>query len=689
MIDYSVSDGACVLHLDSPPVNAITFELLAGLRAAVARASADPDVRGVAIAGKPDHFSAGADVAILRASERAEDAVRTSRIFQEAFQDVEDCPKPVVAAVAGRMMGSAVELAAACHYRVCARGTRFSMPEVTLGINPGAGGTARLPRLVGAARALGMLLTAKPIDAGEALACGLVDAVCEGEALLGRARELLDSRPGPRRTRERADMVSDAEANASAFATAGKLIARGRPEIIAPRKILEAVRAGIEESFEAGLRREQTGYAECMATLGTRNKLYLFFATRDTAKVDGLGAARPRPVAQAAVVGMGSMGTGIAHACIIGGVPVVACDEREAALGRGRSRIERSVRKRVDEGKMTAERAEGMLGLLTVTMDWEALAAADLVVEAVYEDVAAKRAVLARLEELCGAGTVLASNTSTLSLDALAEGMRHPERLVGLHFFNPAHRMPLVEVIRRDGASPAAIATALAFAKTLRKTPVLVRNREGFLVNRIFIPYLKEAFWLLEEGAEPQAIDAAAAEFGFPMGPLTLIDMAGLDILAHTDAVLSRAFPRHGPLSAIVPRLVEQGQLGQKSGAGVYRYEPGDYTPHPSEVADAIVADVRAGRCREIASDEIARRLVLRMVAEAFCVLEEGIAQRESDIDAAMVLGTGFPDFRGGALKHARDLGLDTVFEQLGALAEQCGARFAPCTLLREMRGTH
>jgi len=324
MIDYSVSDGVCVLRLDSPPVNAITFELLEELRAAIARASADPDVRGVAIAGKPGHFSAGADVAILRASEQAEDAVRTSRVFQGAFQDVEDCPKPVVAAVAGRMMGSAVELAAACHYRVCARGTRFSMPEVTLGINPGAGGTARLPRLIGAARALEMLLTAKPIDATEALACGLVDAVCEGEALLERARELLDSRPEPRRTRERADMVSDAEANAAAFATAEKLIARGRPEMIAPAMILEAVRAGIEESFEAGLRREQAGYAECMATLATRNKLYLFFATRDTAKVDGLGAARPRPVAQAAVVGMGSMGTGIAHACIIGGVPVVA-----------------------------------------------------------------------------------------------------------------------------------------------------------------------------------------------------------------------------------------------------------------------------------------------------------------------------------------------------------------------------
>ena len=268
--------------------------------------------------------------------------------------------------------------------------------------------------------------------------------------------------------------------------------------------------------------------------------------------------------------------------------------------------------------------------------------------------------------------------------------MRHPERLIGMHFFNPAPSMPLVEIVRRDATPAKVVATAVRFAKALRKTPVLVRNREGFLVNRLFIPYLKEAFWLLEEGADAPAIDGAMVEFGFPMGPLTLIDMAGLDVLVLTDRVLTGAFRSHGPLSNVAVRLVERGHLGQKSGAGVYRYEKGDRTPRPSAEAARVIAEVQQaeGRApRPVGQDEIIRRLTLRMVNEAFHVMAEGIAQRESDIDVAMVLGTGFPDFRGGVLKYARDLGLGHVRADLDRLAAECGARFSPCRLLREMEG--
>ena len=691
MIQYTVSHAVCVLRLASPPVNAITFSVLEALRAGIRRANADPDVRGIVITGDPGHFSAGADVSLFREIRSAGDAVRMSRVFQEAFQEVEDSAKPVAAAVAGRMMGSAVELAMACHFRVCAAGTRFSMPEVGLGINPGAGGTARLPRLIGAERALEMLLTAAAIDAEEALALGLADAVCESEELVERAVAVLQSAPAPRRTRDRVEKVQDSAANEAALARARELLDGCRAEIIAPCRIVEAVKAGLEESFEAGLRREREVFAECMATLATRNKIYLFFATRDTSKAPSLGDVAPVRIARAAVVGMGSMGTGIAHALVIAGVPVVVRDEDEAALRKGVDRIRRSVHKRVAQGKLSAARAEGMLALLSTTTQWQDIAEAELVIEAVFEDIGAKRSVLGGIEAVCTGGALIASNTSTLSLDALAEGMRHPERLIGLHFFNPAHRMPLVEVIRRETTPAAVIATALKFAKSIRKTPVLVRNRVGFLVNRIFIPYLKEAFWLLEEGAAPAAIDAAMAAFGFPMGPLTLIDMAGLDILVHTDSVLSLAFPRHGRLSGVVARLVERGDVGQKAGSGVYRYEPGDYTPHHSDAAAAVVAEVQrdSGRAaRPIGQGEITRRLVLRMVAEAFYVLEEGIAQRESDVDAAMVLGTGFPDFRGGVVKYARDLGLGSVLDQLEELAARFGERFWPPDLLRAMKGT-
>jgi len=690
LIDYNVADGVCVLRLNAPPVNTVTFGLLDDLRAALRRAADDESVGGIILTGAEAHFSAGADVGIFHAITSAEQCVETSRIFQEAFDELADCPKPVAAAVAGRMMGSAVEMAMACRLRVAAASARFSFPEVTLAINPGAGGTQRLPRLVGPAEALRLLLTGEAIDAEQALELGLVDAVCSPERTVERARELLAANPAPQRTRDRTDKISDEAVNESAFEQARQIVEAGRPEIVAPRKILNAVRTGLTESFEAGLRAEQTGFAECMDTPAARNKLYVFFATRETAKVDEAEAATPAKITKAAVIGMGSMGTGIAHAMMIAGVPVTVVDTDEAALQRGAGRIEGSIGKRVERGKMPPDRAKRMLGLLTVTTHWEDIADADLVVEAVFENVEAKRDVLGRVERHCRPEAIVATNTSTLSLDELADGMSGGDRLVGMHFFNPAHRMPLVEVIRRDATPPAVLATTVAFAKKLRKTPVVVRNREGFVVNRIFVPYFKEAFYLLEDGAEPEAIDEAMVSFGFPMGPLTLIDMAGLDILAHVDEVMVRAFPTHGPLSRIALALVEQGNLGQKTGAGVYKYEQGDRRPRPNDLTDRLTEQVRDRRGpggREMTADEITRRLILRMVAEAFCVMEEQVARSESDVDAAMVLGTGFPDFRGGVLRYARDLGLSEVLGQLEELEAAHGLRYRPCRLLKEIEG--
>ncbi|MGB2821032.1 MAG: 3-hydroxyacyl-CoA dehydrogenase NAD-binding domain-containing protein, partial [Phycisphaerae bacterium] len=581
-----------------------------------------------------------------------------------------------------------LELAMACHFRVCDEASRFSMPEVTLGINPGAGGTQRLPRLVGLPDALRMLLTGEAISARQALELGLVDEVCPGREIVERASAVLKSAAGPRKTSRRTEKVRDAEANEAAFGKAEELLSGVRPEIIAPRKIVEAVRTGLAESFQAGLKAEQQAFAECMETPATRNMIYLFFATRGMGKAADIGDVKPARVVRPAVVGMGSMGTGIAHALIIAGVPVVVCDAEEPAVDRAVARIRRSVEKRVQQGKLSAGRAEGMLVLITKAMQWRDLAEADIVIEAVYEDPAVKRSVFAAVEDACSEAAIIATNTSTISLDVLAEGMRHPERLIGMHFFNPAHRMPLVEVIRRDASSPGAVATALEFARSIRKTPVLVRNREGFLVNRIFVPYFKEAFRLLEEGAAAPDVDKAMVEFGFPMGPLALIDMAGLDILADVDKVMSRAFPAHGSLSDVAVGLVERGLLGQKAGAGVYKYEKGDYAPHHSEATDEIIAEVRRRRGlapRPVGREEITERLVLRMVNEAFYVVQEGIVQRESDVDAAMVLGTGFPDFRGGVLKYARDVGLGKVLADMDRLAEGVGERYSPSALLREM----
>jgi len=690
MIEYDVSDGVCLLRLNSPPLNTITFSLLEELGASIRRANSDGQVDGIVITGDSSHFSAGADINLFKEIGCREDAARTSRTFQDAFQQVEDSAKPVVAAVAGNVMGGALELAAACHFRVAARGAIFSMPEVKLGINPGGGGTQRLPRLIGPEAGLKMLLTAEAIDANRAHALGLVDAVCDGRHLVQTARDLLRSGALPCKTSQRTTRVRDARANDAAFDLVGELLAGARPEIIAPWKIAEAVRVGLQQSFQAGIAREQEAFAECMETLATQNKIYLFFATRRTSKLADLSDVRPARIARAAVIGMGTMGTGIAHAVMLAGVPVVVRDEDDRALEKGMRRIQRSLEKRIARGKLSEERSREMLRLIRTTTEWDEIAGAELAIESVFEDDPTKCEVISRLEEVCAPGTIIASNTSTISLDALAQRMRHAERLIGMHFFNPAHRMPLVEIIRRRATSKEVVAAALEFAKTIRKTPVLVENRESFLVNRVFIPYLKEAFWLLEEGADPPAIDGAMVEFGFSMGPLALIDMAGLDVLVSTDRVMSRAFPRHGRLSPIAVRLVDGGHLGQKTGVGVYQYEQGDYTPRHSSTTDQIIAQVRReqGRSsRRIGNDEITQRLVLRMVGEAFYVMEEGIAQRQSDLDVAMVLGTGFPDFRGGVLKYAEDQGLERVRLQLEELAARFGERFAPSPRLREMKG--
>ncbi len=691
MIETHVSDGICVVRLSAPPLNTLSFELLDQLTATVQQINGDGALRGAVVIGNADHFSAGADVNLFRQIEAAAQAIETSQVFQRAFQQLEDSPKPIVAALAGTVVGGALELAAACHYRIATAGCRFRMPEVNLGINPGAGGTQRLPRLVGLDAALRMLLTAETIDAERALQLGLIDAVCPKEELVEQAVRLLAENPPPIRTSLRTDRIP-VDRCAEAFDNAERLVAKSRPELIASRKILDTVRLGIEQSVTAGLAGEQTSFAECMDTLAVRNKIRMFFATGATGKLPELADAKARPLEQAAVIGMGTMGTGIVHALAAAGMPVVALDQESAPLQRGFDRIAASLKKRVEQGKMASDRAEQILASITTTSRWDDLSDANIVIESVYEDADVKAPVLRRAEDLCADDAILATNTSTISLDRLAEGLQRPERLIGMHFFNPAQRMPLVEIIRRESTAPEILVTVTGLAKRLRKTPVVVANREGFLVNRIFVPYLQEAFALLEEGASPEEIDAAAAQFGFPMGPLVLIDMAGIDILVHAQHVLKLAIAHHGPLSAVATRLVDCGHLGQKTGAGVYRYEKGDFTPRPSEATAQIIADVQAHNRhtpRRIGRAEITERLVLRMVNEAFYVMQEGVARNEGDVDVAMVLGTGFPDFRGGVMKYAADYGLDGVLSRLESLNETYGDRFSPCQLLRQRKGAN
>lgn len=684
MIEQTLRGDVRVLRLAAPNRNALTLELLEALVAAIEAAGADPEVAKVVLWGTPECFSAGADLSLFRALETEAQAMELSARFQQAFQRIEDSAKPVIAAMGGMVLGGALELALACHGRVAAEYCRFRMPEVTLGVVPGAGGTQRLPRLIGIGPALELLLSGQTIDAARALSLGLVDRVCAAEQLLEAA--LAFEPPAPLRRSSRLGGWERMRAGvADPFTGAEPILARTPAEVIAPWLIVEAVKTGVGTSVEAGMACERRAFAQAVASPAAQNRIYLFFASRQTGKVPELEGVVPLPVRQTGVIGVGTMGANIAQALAQAGWEVVAVDQDLAALERAHQRIAASLDRRVARGRLAPQAAAELRKRIRLTDQWSDLAHCDLVIEAVYEDPTVKKGVFQRVESLVAPQAVLATNTSAISLDVLAAVLARPERLVALHFFHPAHHMPLVEVAYRAETAREALATAMHAVRTLGKTPVLVRNCAGFLVDRLFIPYVKEAFGLLEEGASAETVDQAMVAFGFPMGPLALIDMTGLDILIGSDRQISAAYPWHGSMPPVASRLVEQGRLGQKTGGGVYDYPGGDPQPRPSPLTAQIVAEVQ--RCngrqvRPIAEEEITERLVLRMVNEAYYALGDGIARSASDVDVATVLGIGFPDYRGGVLRYARQCGVHAVLRRLEALAQHHGERFRPSPFL-------
>ncbi len=531
-IDYKTHGNVVVLRLNDPPLNLLTFEMLNALASAIDRANDDPSIVGIVIMGSTEHFSAGADINLFRSMSSYEEAIDISRRFQETFNRVEQSEKPVCAAVAGNMMDGALELALACHYRVCATETSCSFPEVNLGIIPPAGGTQRLPRTVGAVQALDMLLSEKKISAYEAVSMGLVDAVCEPSKLVSTAQELLISRQKPQICCVRTDKINNPEVNSSAFDNAREKVSTYRKEIIAPQKIIDPVVTGINGSFKEGLVKEQTGFAKCISTTAAKNKIYLFFSSRLTSKIPRLDAPESFPIKTTAVVGIGSMGSGIAQAFAIAGKNVIITDVDQQTAEKGLSRITESLERKIRRGALTREQVDSIIGRISIAKNLRDLAPFDLVIEAVFENIELKKSLLSRIAET----------------------------------------------------------------------------------------------------------------------------------------------------------MTKEGLLGQKSGRGVYSYEKNDPKPKPNDRAGAIISRIRADsdiKTRNFHAEKISERLVFRMVSEGFRVIEDGIALRESDIDVAMVMGAGFPDFRGGVLKYARDLGLNKTFEVLSRLTTECGNRYQPCSYLQ------
>ncbi|WP_336236271.1 3-hydroxyacyl-CoA dehydrogenase NAD-binding domain-containing protein [Achromobacter dolens] len=673
-----------VVTIDHPPVNALSAEVRAGLARAIDQAGGDPQVRAVLLTGAGNNFIAGADIREFGKPPRPP-------ALPDVCNQIEACAKPVVAALHGAALGGGLEVALAAHYRVALPNARLGLPEVTLGLLPGAGGTQRTPRLIGAAAALDLMLSGKPMTAQAAVAAGLADELASGAdplaAGLDYTRRLLAQGAKPRRSRD-GQALADKAASLAAIDAADQRIAASTRGLFSPAKILDAVRAAVEQPFDEGLRAERALFLQCLDSPQRAGLVHAFFAERETAKIPELKQAKPRRLDSVGVIGGGTMGAGIAVAVLDAGLPVVMVEQDEAALARGRQRVEHVYDLLVGKGRMSADERAARLARFTGATDYAALGEADLIIEAVFEDMDVKRAVFAQLDRVAKPGAVLATNTSYLDVDRIAQATRGPADVLGLHFFSPANIMKLLEVVVGRQTAADTVATGFELARRLRKIPVRAGVCDGFIGNRILAVHRQAADMMMEDGASPYEIDAAVRDFGYPMGPYQMVDLAGGDIGWATRK--RRAATRDPALRYVqIPdRLCERGWFGQKTGRGFYLYPDGARhgTPDPEVLAIIDAERQRAGVTpRPFSAEDIQRRYLAAMINEAANVLHQGIALRPSDIDMVFLSGYGFPRYHGGPMHYADRVGLANVLADIRAFAKEDPAFWKPSPLLVEL----
>jgi 3-hydroxyacyl-CoA dehydrogenase/enoyl-CoA hydratase/3-hydroxybutyryl-CoA epimerase len=693
----SVEDGVLVVTIDKPgdAVNTLGMPLVDEFERVFRRVNDEPALTAmVLISGKPDNFIAGADVEQFLAFAGASDAERVSRAGQELLNRLAVLRVPVVAAIHGACLGGGLETALACRYRICTDHpkTTLALPEVQLGVIPGMGGTQRLPRQVGLQAALDMILTGRTIRAKRALQMGLVDEMVHPailrEVAIDRARGLATGKvqPPPR-----------GGGGAAAFLLEHNPVGRGvvfkkaRESVMekthgqypAPLAALEAVQAGYSRGFDAGLREESKRFGEMAVTDVSRQLVFLFFASNSLKKDPGVAAPAPPPraVHKLAVLGAGFMGAGIASIAVQQGTLVRLKDTDTARIAKGLAAVRSVVHERLVRKQITRQKFDDFMSLAGGTTDYSGFASADLVIEAVFEDLALKHRVLAEVEPAIDSDAVYASNTSTIPIGRIAEGAQHPERVLGMHFFSPVHKMPLLEVIVTPSTTAEATVTAVAYGKRLGKTVIVVNDGPGFYTTRTLSAYMNEAGRLLDEGASIESIDEALVDFGFPVGPITLLDEVGIDVGGKVGLVLASAFGARMAPSDAMRRVVEAGRTGRKGGSGFYRYE----SDGKKGKVDASVYEIVGGTRREIPRAEIVERCVLAMVNEAALCLQEGILRSPRDGDIGAVFGIGFPPFRGGPFRYVDQVGAPAIVDALEDLNARFQPRFAPAELLVEM----
>jgi 3-hydroxyacyl-CoA dehydrogenase len=684
IVTLEVASGVAVISVNNPPVNTINAATRQQLFEALAELRGRSDVRAVVLMCAGSTFFSGADIGEFSGPPQEPE-------YRRLFAQLEALDVPVIAGMHGTVLGGGLEIALACHYRVALPGTRFGLPEVTLGIIPGAGGTQRLPRLIGVERALDLILDARPVDVARALELGFLDAQIDVEVRAGAiayAHLLLTAGRGPRRTSER--LVDPASATPAMRERLTAQARRQYPNRTAALSAIEAVFAAARLPLQQGLDFEAELVDRAKATLESKALVHVFFAERETRKVPDLAPEiRGQPVAKAAVIGAGTMGAGIAICFANAGLPVTLIDSSGEALERGRVAISNIYDSMLKRGRIGAADKGLRMGLIQGALDYASVADADVIIEAVFEDLALKRRIFAKLGAIAKPGALLATNTSTLDIAAIAEASGRPQDVIGLHFFSPANVMPLLEVIRSGQTSPQAIRTALDLARPLKKTPVLARVCYGFIGNRMMEGYAREAQRMLLEGATPRQVDCALEDWGMAMGILGVFDMAGIDVSVNVHRANADRYPPDPSYYQADLALYAAGRLGQKSGQGYYRYTPPDRTRYDDPQAlqllqeTAVRLDIRQ---RSHSDAQIVERCLLPIINEGIRILEEGVALRASDVDVVWTAGYGFPRYRGGPLFYADTIGLAAVLDGVLKYRELCGPmHWQPAPLLARL----
>jgi 3-hydroxyacyl-CoA dehydrogenase len=681
VVQYQLDQGIAVIRIDNPPVNALSQGVRAGIMDALAAAQRDR-AAAVLLLCSGRTFIAGADI-----TEFGKPPQPPS--LPEVIAAIEAQPVPVVAALHGNALGGGLEVALAAHYRCALAATRLGLPEVNLGLLPGAGGTQRLPRLIGVQPALEMMLSGKPVTAGRAQELGLVDAIIEGEletAAMTFTTELLQRGKGPRPTGE---MAIPEVPGADFFDSERKRVAARMRGQIAPGFIIDLVEAATRLPIGEGQALERERFVECRNSPQSAALRHVFFAERATGKVPGIPAGtQAKPIASVAVIGAGTMGGGIAMNFAQAGIPVVLVETGSDALERGLALVRKNYETSVKRGRFSVRQVEDFLGRISGTTEYRDIATVDAVIEAVFENMAVKKEVFAKLDAVCKPDCILATNTSYLDINEIAAATSRPGQVIGAHFFSPANVMKLLEVVRADQTAEEVIVTFMQLAKTIGKIPVLVGVCHGFVGNRMLKGYARQAQLLLLEGATPEQVDSTMQDWGMAMGPLAVGDLAGLDIgyRSRRDQGMESGSQME---SALPDTLVEMDRLGQKSGAGYYRYDPDTRQRQADPEVEALIESIAQKwgiTRRRIGEQEIIDRLVLALVNEGAAIVDEGIASRPGDVDVVYLNGYGFPRWRGGPLHYADSLGLEEVLARLEALQKQTGDPcWEPAALLRRL----